>query len=317
MGNPALWIGFNLAVLLLLALDLGVINRRAHEISIRAALVWSAVWVTLSLCFCLWIYSAHGREPALQFLTGYLIEKSLSVDNIFLFVLLFGYFGIAPRYQHRVLYWGILGALVMRGAMIGLGTALISRFEWLLYLFGAFLLFAGARMFFQKDMKPQPERNPLVRAARKLFPVTNEARGQHLLVREEGRWAATPLLLALLVIESTDIAFALDSIPAVFSVTRDPFIVYTSNVCAILGLRAFYFLLAGVLPYFRYLGRGLAAVLVLVGLKMICAKWVDVPTFATLAGVAAMLTIATVASVLAARRESSQKLADTGRGTSA
>ncbi len=316
MGNPALWIGFNVAVLLLLALDLGVINRRAHEISIREAVVWSAVWVALSLGFCLWIYGAHGREPALQFLTGYLIEKSLSVDNIFLFVLLFGYFDIEPRYQHRVLYWGILGALVMRGAMIGLGTALISRFEWVLYLFGAFLLFAGTRMFFQKDVKPRPERNPLVRAARKFFPVTNQLRGQHLLVREDGRWTATPLLLALLVIESTDIAFALDSIPAVFSVTRDPFIVYTSNVCAILGLRAFYFLLAGVLPYFRYLGRGLAAVLVLVGLKMICARWVEIPTFVTLAGVAAILAVATAASILAARRESSQTSAKAGRGIS-
>src|SRR6202050_5276522 len=164
MGNPALWVIFNVAVLLLLALDLGIINRRAHTVSLREALGWSVLWVVLSLGFCLWIYKARGPEPALQFLTGYLIEKSLSVDNIFLFVLLFKYFSIEPRYQHRVLYWGILGALVMRGAMIGLGTALISRFEWLLYLFGAFLLFAGARMFFQKDMKPQPERNPLVRA---------------------------------------------------------------------------------------------------------------------------------------------------------
>jgi tellurite resistance protein TerC len=306
MGNPALWAIFNVAVLLLLALDLGIINRRAHTVSLREALGWSVLWVVLSLGFCLWIYEARGREPALQFLTGYLIEKSLSVDNIFLFVLLFKYFSIEPRYQHRVLYWGILGALVMRGAMIGLGSALIHRFEWVLYLFGLFLVFAGARMFLHREIKAEPERNPLVRAARRLFPVTAESHGQHFLIREAGRWAATPLLLALLVIESTDIAFALDSIPAVFSVTRDPFIVYTSNVCAILGLRAFYFLLAGVLPYFRYLGRGLAAVLVLIGLKMLSAPWLKMPTSLTLASVAVILGIAVGASILAARREQAQ-----------
>ena len=296
MGNPALWVIFNLAVLLLLALDLGVINRRAHAVSLREALGWSVLWVVLSLGFCLWIYKTRGPEPSLQFLTGYLIEKSLSVDNVFLFVLLFKYFSIEPRYQHRVLYWGILGALVMRGAMIGLGSALIHRF-------GLFLVFAGTRMFLQREIKAEPERNPLVRAARRFFPVTAETHGQHFLIREAGRWAATPLLLALLVIESTDIAFALDSIPAVFSVTRDPFIIYTSNVCAILGLRAFYFLLAGVLPYFRYLGRGLAAVLVLVGLKMLSAPWLKLPTSLTLTGVAVILGIAVGASILEARRE--------------
>jgi tellurite resistance protein TerC len=303
VGSTPLWIAFNLAVLLLLALDLGVFHRRAHAESLRASMGWSIFWVVLSLAFNLWIYLSRGYEPALQFFTGYLIEKSLSVDNIFLFVVLFKYFQVEPEYQHRVLFWGILGALVMRGAMIGLGVALISRFEWILYLFGAFLILAGARMFFHKESDTRPDRNPLVRAARKFIRVSDKCHGQHLVIREGGQWIATPLLLALLVIESTDIAFAIDSIPAVFSVTRDPFIVYTSNVCAILGLRAFYFLLAGVLPYFRYLGRGLSAVLVLVGAKMLAERWVELPTGLTLGGVAFILTVAVLASVIAARNE--------------
>ena len=309
MGSAPLWIGFNVAVLLLLALDLGVFHRRAHAESLRASAGWSIFWVALSLAFNLWIYFSRGYEPALQFFTGYLIEKSLSVDNIFLFVILFKYFQVEPEYQHRVLFWGILGALVMRGAMIGLGVALINRFEWILYLFGAFLILAGARMFFHKESDAQPDRNPLVRAARKLIRVSDKCHGQHLVIREGGQLVATPLLLALLVIESTDIAFAIDSIPAVFSVTRDPFIVYTSNVCAILGLRAFYFLLAGVLPYFRYLGRGLAAVLVLVGAKMLAERWVELPTGITLGGVALILSVAVLASVVAARNERRGKLA--------
>jgi tellurite resistance protein TerC len=303
VGSAPLWIGFNVAVLLLLALDLGVFHRRAHAESLRASAGWSIFWVGLSLAFNLWIYFSRGYEPALQFFTGYLIEKSLSVDNIFLFVILFKYFQVEPEYQHRVLFWGILGALVMRGAMIGLGVALINRFEWILYLFGAFLILAGARMFLHRESDAQPDRNPLVRAARKLIRVSDKCHGQHLVIREGGQLVATPLLLALLVIESTDIAFAIDSIPAVFSVTRDPFIVYTSNVCAILGLRAFYFLLAGVLPYFRYLGRGLAAVLVLVGAKMLAERWVEVPTGITLGGVALILAVAVLASVVAARNE--------------
>lgn len=309
MGSTPLWIGFNVAVLFLLALDLGVFHRRAHAESLRASAGWSIFWVALSLAFNLWIYLSRGYEPALQFFTGYLIEKSLSVDNIFLFVVLFKYFQVEPEYQHRVLFWGILGALVMRGAMIGLGVALISRFEWILYLFGVFLILTGVRMFFHKESDAQPDRNPLVRAARKFIRVSDKCHGQHLVIREGGQWIATPLLLALLVIESTDIAFAVDSIPAVFSVTRDPFIVYTSNVCAILGLRAFYFLLAGVLPYFRYLGRGLSAVLVLVGAKMLAERWIELPTGLTLGGVALILSVAVVASVVAARNERKREVA--------
>ena len=303
MGTTGLWIGFNIAVLLLLALDLGLFHRRAHVESLRASIGWSVFWVALSLGFNAWIYFTHGHEAGLQFFTGYLIEKSLSVDNIFLFVVLFKYFQVEPQYQHRVLFWGILGALVMRGIMIAVGVELIQRFEWILYVFGVFLILAGARMFFHKESSAEPEKNPLVRAARKLIRVSDRCFGQHFFIREDAQWVATPLFLALLVIESTDIAFAIDSIPAVFSVTRDPFIVYTSNVCAILGLRAFYFLLAGVLPYFRHLGRGLAGVLVLVGGKMLAARWVEVPTAVTLGGVALILTAAVMASVLESGRE--------------
>ena len=303
MGTLWLWVGFNLFVLLMLALDLGVFHRRAHAFSLREAAAWSVVWVVVSLAFNLGLLHWYGRAPALEFFTGYLIEKVLSVDNLFVFVLLFRYFGVEPRYQHRVLLWGILGALVMRGAMIGLGVALISRFEWVLYLFGAFLVYAGAKMMFQADEQVHPERNPVLRWARKFLPMTKSYEGQKMFVRAEGIWRATPLFLVLLVVETTDLAFALDSIPAVFAITRDPFIVFTSNVFAILGLRAFYFLLAGVLPYFRYLGTGLSVVLMLIGAKMLGEHWVRIPTHISLAVVAVVLSVAVIASVVAARAE--------------
>lgn len=303
MGTPGLWIGFNAFILLMLALDLGVFHRRSHAISLGEATAWSVVWVVVSLAFNLGLLHWYGRTAALEFLTGYLIEKSLSVDNIFIFVLLFKYFAVEPRYQHRVLFWGILGALVMRGAMIGLGVALIHRFEWVLYLFGAFLVYAGAQMMLQKGEEIQPERNPILRWARKFLPLTKDYVGQKFLVRETGTWRATPLFLVLLVVETTDLAFALDSIPAVFGITRDPFIVYTSNVFAILGLRAFYFLLAGVLPYFRYLSTGLSLVLMFVGVKMLSERWVHIPTGASLGIVGAVLAVAVVASVVAAQAE--------------
>jgi len=303
MGTPGLWIGFNAFILLMLALDLGVFHRRSHAISLGEATTWSVVWVVVSLAFNLGLLHWYGRTAALEFLTGYLIEKSLSVDNIFIFVLLFKYFAVEPRYQHRVLFWGILGALVMRGAMIGLGVALIHRFEWVLYLFGAFLVYAGAQMMLQKGEEIQPERNPVLRWARKFLPVTKDYAGQKFFVRETGTWRATPLFLVLLVVETTDLAFALDSIPAVFGITRDPFIVYTSNVFAILGLRAFYFLLAGVLPYFRYLSTGLSLVLMFVGVKMLSERWVHISTGASLGIVGAVLAVAVVASVVAAQAE--------------
>jgi tellurite resistance protein TerC len=303
MGTPLLWIGFNVFVLLMLALDLGVFHRRAHVIKLGEAGAWSVVWVLISLLFNFGLLHWYGRGPALEFFTGYLIEKSLSVDNLFVFVLLFRYFAIEPRFQHRVLLWGILGALVMRGIMIGAGVALIHRFEWVLYLFGAFLVFAGAKMMFQKEEQVHPEHNPVLRWARKFMAVTPEHHGEKLFVRKGKLWMATPLFLVLLVVETTDLVFALDSIPAVFGVTRDPFIVYTSNVFAILGLRAFYFLLAGVLPYFRYLGEGLSLVLMFIGAKMLAARWIEIPTHIALGVVGGVLTVAVTASLIAARAE--------------
>jgi tellurite resistance protein TerC len=303
MGSLPLWVGFNALVLLLLVLDLAVFHRRAHEVRLREAAVESFLWVALSLGFNFWILHSAGGEKGLQFLTGYLIEKSLSVDNIFVFVLVFKTFRVKPIYQHRVLFWGIFGALVMRGAMIGLGTALVNRFEWILYLFGLFLVFAGIRMLVHKNVEMHPDKNPVVRWAKKLFPVKSDHEGQELWLHEAGRLVVTPLLLVLLVIESADLIFALDSIPAVFGVTRDPFIVYTSNVCAVLGLRAFYFLLASALPYFRYLDEGLSVVLIFVGAKMLAAPWVRVNTELALGIVASVLAISIIASVAASWNE--------------
>jgi tellurite resistance protein TerC len=303
MGTPALWIIFNAGVLLLLVLDLGVLHRHARDISVREAALWSVIWVALSLGFNLWILHTHGGEKALQFFTGYLIEQSLSVDNIFIFILVFRSFGVERRYQHRVLFWGILGALVLRGTMIGLGTALIRKFEWALYVLAAFLVAAAIRMLLRKETEPHPERSRLLRWTQKIFPVSHNYHGQKLWIVEAGRRMATPLLLVLLVIEATDFVFALDSIPAVFGVSRDPFIVYSSNICAILGLRAFYFLLAGVLPYFRYLDEGLSVVLLFVGVKMLAAHWVQVPTGLALGIVAGILTISIAASMIAMHLE--------------
>jgi tellurite resistance protein TerC len=308
MSTLPLWIGFNLFVLLMLALDLGVFHRRAHAVSLREATAWSIFWVTLSLAFnfsmLFWYGPPEQRGAlALQFLTGYVIEKSLSVDNIFVFAVLFQYFAVKPRYQHRVLFWGILGALVMRGAMIWAGAELISRYHWILYVFGAFLVYTGAKMMFHKAEDVHPEHNPVFRLARKYLPLTRTYEGQSFFVHRDGKWLATPMLLVLLVVETTDLAFALDSIPAIFAITRDPFIVYTSNVFAILGLRALYFLLAGVLPMFRYLSHGLSLVLMFIGVKMLVEKWVEIPTGASLGVVGVILTSAVAASLIATRRE--------------
>jgi tellurite resistance protein TerC len=303
MGTPALWITFNAGVLLLLVLDLGVLNRRAHEVSMREAAAWSVFWVSVSLAFNLWILHAHGGEKALQFFTGYIIEQSMSVDNIFIFILVFRSFGVERQYQHRVLFWGILGALVLRGTMIGLGTALIRKFEWMLYVLAAFLVVAAIRMLFRKETEPHPERSRLLRWTQKVFPVSHNYHGQKLWIREAGKRMATPLLLVLLVVEATDFVFALDSIPAVFGVSRDPFIVYSSNICAILGLRAFYFLLAGLLPAFRYLDEGLSVVLLFVGVKMLAAHWVEIPTAIALGIIAGILAISILASIIAMKLE--------------
>ena len=303
MGTLALWIGFNLFVLLMLALDLGVFHRRAHALRLREAAAWSVLWVVLALLFNAWIFFAHGHVRGLEFFTGYLIEKALSVDNIFVFAVLFRYFSVEPRYQHRVLFWGILGALLMRGAMILAGVTLIQRFQWVLYLFGIFLIYAGVKMLVHKPEDVDPERNPFFRSARKLLRVTRDYEGQKFILRHEGQLWATPMFLVLIAIETTDLAFALDSIPAIFAITRDPFIVYTSNIFAILGLRAFYFLLAGILPYFRYLSAGLSIVLMFIGVKMLAEPWLKISTGVSLGVVGAVLAAAVLASVAAAQAE--------------
>jgi tellurite resistance protein TerC len=298
MDQLWLWAGFNAFVLAMLALDLGVFHRKAHEVSIREAAGWSAVWVALALAFNYGVYHFAGRDAGLQFLTGYLIEKALSVDNIFVFVLVFSYFRVPARYQHRVLFWGILGALVMRGIMIAAGAALIARFHWVIYLFGAFLVVTGIRMATQKEHAIEPESNPVIRLIRRLVPVTGQYHGQSFFVREGGRRVATPLFVVLAFVETTDLIFAVDSIPAVFAVTTDPFLVYTSNVFAILGLRALYFLLAGVIHRFHFLKLGLSAVLVFVGAKMLLADAYEVPMGLSLGIIALVLAVSVVASLL-------------------
>ena len=273
MDQIWLWVGFNVFVLMMLALDLGVFHKEAHEVSMREAAGWSVLWVSLALVFNYGIYRFMGPEVGLEFLTGYLIEKALSVDNIFVFVLIFSYFNVPPRYQHRVLFWGILGALLMRGAMIAAGAALIAQYHWIIYIFGAFLVFTGIRMATQTEHAIEPESNPVIRLVKRFVPVTNQYHGQKFFIREEAggrlRRVATPLFVVLVLVETTDLIFAVDSIPAIFAITTDPFIVYTSNVFAILGLRALYFLLAGVIHKFHYLKLGLSAVLVFVGAKML------------------------------------------------
>lgn len=301
MGTPTLWIGFNLAVLLLLAVDLGIFSRRARASTMVESALWSAVWIALSLGFNFWIWQQHGAKPGLEFFTGYLIEKSLSVDNLFLFAVVFRYFSVAPQHQHRVLYWGVLGALVMRGGLIAAGAALIHRFAWVLELFGVFLIYASIKMMLHSGKPVHPEKNPVIRWVRKVVPLASDYAGERFFIRRGGVWLATPLLLVLVVLETVDLTFALDSIPAVFSITRDPFIVYSSNVCAILGLRALYFLLARVMPYFRYLDKGLSIVLLFVGAKLLIERWLRIPTGISLLIVVAVLAVATAASLLAPR----------------
>ena len=301
MGTPALWALFNAFVAGALALDLGIIHRRDKRISFREAAAWSVVWVMLSLGFALWIFQTHGRVPALEFLTGYVVEKSLSLDNIFVFLLVFRAFGVQPRLQHRVLHWGLLGALVLRGAMIGAGTALVQRFGWVLYPFGAFLFASGVRLLWRGQRDFRPEHNPILNWARGVLPVSAKHNPDSFFVVENGHRAVTSLFLSLLVLEFSDLIFAADSIPAVFGITRDPFIVYTSNVCAILGLRAFYFLLAGALPYFRYLDKGISVILIFIGGKMLAEPWFTLPTPLALGVVCVIIGMAVGASIAAAR----------------
>jgi len=297
MNRTATLIAFNLGVLAVLAVDLGVFNKKAHKISVREAAAWSSVWIILSLAFAAAIRMLAGREKALEFVTGYLIEYSLSIDNIFVIVLIFAYFRIAEKHQHRVLFWGIIGALLMRGSMIAAGEFLIGRFHWILYVFGAFLIFTGIRMAMQDETDIEPESNPVLRLVRRLVPVTQDFRDQHFFVKEplhrgeKARILATPLFVVLILVETTDLIFAVDSIPAIFAVTRDPLIVYTSNVCAILGLRSLYFLLAGVIHKFQFLKLGLAVVLTFVGAKMLLASVYEIPILVSLLIIAVILGI--------------------------
>lgn len=298
------WIGFHVFVFAMLAIDLGVFHRHAHEVTIREAAAWSATWIALSLSFNYGVYRFMGAQAGLEFLTGYLIEKALSVDNIFVFVLIFSYFEVPPRYQHRILFWGILGALVLRGAMIFAGVYLIHQFHWVTYVFGAFLVVTGVRMAFQTERDIEPEANPVITLVRRFVPVTNRYDGQRFFTREvsatdgRARGVATPLFVVLMLVETTDIIFAVDSIPAIFAVTTDPFLVYTSNIFAILGLRALYFLLAGVIRTFHYLQLGLSVVLSFVGVKMLVAQWHPVPIGVSLAVIALVLAVAVIASWL-------------------
>lgn len=270
-ATPWLWIAFNVFVLFMLALDLGIFHRKSHVVALKESLIWTAVWIGFALLFNLGIWHFFGTPQAVQFLTGYVIEKSLSVDNVFVFALLFSYFGVPPQNQHKVLFWGILGALVMRAIMIAAGALLIERFTWIVYLFGAFLILTGVKMLVKRNETLHPERNPVVNWFKKLVPVTPGYRGDRFFVRENGVLMATPMFVVLLLVEISDLIFAVDSIPAIFAVTTDPFIVYTSNVFAILGLRSLYFALAGAVDKFHYLKTGLAVVLMFVGVKMLLA----------------------------------------------
>lgn len=297
-----LWIGFTLFVLAMLALDLGVFHRKAHIISIKEAVTWSVIWISLAMLFDAGIYFFGGPEPAEQFFTAYLIEKSLSIDNIFVFVLLFTSFNVPAVYHHRILFWGVLGALLMRGTMIALGVVLLETFHWIIYLFGAFLLFTGIRMAFHKEVKVHPERNLLLRLVRLIFPVTHDYEHDRFLVRRAGHLLVTPLLLVLLVVETTDMLFALDSIPAIFAITQNPFLIYTSNVFALLGLRSLYFVFAHVMGMFSYLKLGLAVVLTFVGVKMVLADIYHIPTVLSLVVTVVVLTASIAASIIQNRR---------------
>lgn len=308
-----LWIGFNVLIVGLLVLDLAVFHRRSHAVSIKEASLWSLIWISLALLFNASIFVFKGPDPALQFLTGYLIEKSLSVDNIFIFVLIFTSLSVPAAYQHRILFWGVIGALLMRGLLILLGVALLDTFHWIFYLFGAFLVITGVRMAVQKEKEIHPEKNPLIRFIKRFVPVTDTYENGHFVVKRAGKFIVTPMLLTLVIVEFTDLVFATDSIPAVFAVTQDPFIVYTSNVFAILGLRSLYFVLAGVVEKFHYLKIALAIILVSVGLKMLVASLVEIPTWLSLLFIVLVLSVAILASFLRARKHQHRETASTGK----
>ena len=311
------WTAFLGAILFFLALDLGVFHRKAHVVRFREALVWTAVWFVLAMLFAAFIVPNNPGKgwlsgPRSEFITGYILELSLSMDNVFVIALIFGYFQVRLEYQHRVLFWGILGALIMRGVMIGVGAALVAKFHWILYFFGGFLVITGFKMIFADDEGVHPEHNPVVRLARRFFPVAKDFDGQHFTTRQGGRWMLTPLALVLIVVETTDLVFAVDSIPAIFGVTQETFVVFTSNVFAILGLRSLYFVLAGMIGYFRFLKIGLSVVLIYIGGKMVAAFFdVKISSNLSLGIVVGIIMASIIVSLVAARWKREEKRTDT------
>jgi tellurite resistance protein TerC len=312
IASPWLWIGFNIFVLVMLALDLGVFHRKAHVVSFKESIAWTVVWLVLAMVFNLGVVHYMGNEKGLEFFTGYVIEKSLSVDNVFVFAMLFSYFAVPPLYQHKVLFWGIMGALLMRAVMIGLGAKLMAEFAWVIYIFGAFLIITGLKMMLKREKEIHPEQNPVVRWFKKLMPVTADYRADRFFVTENGVRHATPLLVVLMLVEISDLIFAVDSIPAIFAVTDDTFIAYTSNVFAMLGLRSLYFALAGVMDKFHYLKTGLGIVLSFVGVKMMLSHspW-KIDTHVSLAVIVLVLAGSVVMSLLRPRKTLSDALTQT------
>jgi len=302
------WLLFNGFLLAMLALDLGVFHRKAKVIQPREALMWSGVWIGIAGIFAVFVYIWQGSQFGTEFLTGYLIEKTLSIDNVFVFVLIFSYFKVPAQYQYRVLFWGVVGALVMRGALILAGSALLSNFHWLIFVFGGFLVVSGIRMAFHDESKSDPGRNPVLRLVKKIVPTSDEYDGQKFFTRRTGMLMATPLFAVLVVVEATDLVFAVDSIPAIFAITDEPFIVYTSNALAILGLRALYFALAGVIHKFTYLKTGLSLVLVFVGVKMLASDVYHMPAYASLLVIIGILGAAVAVSLMKAKPEAEHSI---------
>jgi tellurite resistance protein TerC len=295
------WIGFHVFIFLMLAIDLGIFNRKEHKVPVKEAVIWSAVWISLALLFALLIYldPDFGKIRALEFITGYVLEYSLSVDNIFVFILIFSYFGVKDQYQHKILFWGILGALIMRGIFILTGVALINKFHWIVLIFGTFLVYTGLKMLTNNEMAVDPEKNRIVRFFRKILPVSDQLHGSRLFIRHDRKTYATPLFIVLLIIESSDLIFAVDSIPAILAISKDVFIVYTSNIFAILGLRSLYFAVAGIMGYFRFLKIGLAFVLTFVGLKMLASFLsIEIPIVLSLIIIVSLLLISVLASIV-------------------
>lgn len=302
------WIGFNLFVLGMLALDLGVFHRKSHTVKFKEAILWSAFWISLALVFAVVVYYWRGHQPALEFVTGYLIELSLSVDNLFVFLVVFAYFKVPPQNQHKVLFWGILGALVMRGIFIYAGVSLINRFHWIIYVFGAFLIFTGIKLALQDETHVEPDKNPVLKLLKRFVPLTPQYHGTKFFTIEDGKKLATPMVAVLVVVETTDLLFAVDSIPAILAISRDPFIVYTSNVFAIMGLRSMFFALSGMLEVFHYLNYGLSAILIFVGAKMLASGYYKIPIGVALGVVAGILALSILASLAFPKEASKSRL---------